>query len=135
TCTGALGVLFGKRKADLESLQRVQRQIAANPELDRYVLFTSALLLGDASPVELEGSGFSQKRARNVVQIANELPRFSDALSEAKSDHQRFRILSHASPELLSVVAATLPDEQQHAQRFHDFRKVDLPLRGNHLQV
>lgn len=135
TCTGALGILFGKRKAALESLQRVQRQIAQNPELDRYVLFTGALLLGDASPVDLEGSGFSQKRARNVVQIANELPRFSDALAEATSERQRLRLLRHASPELLSAIASTQPVHSTEVARFQEFLNFKLPLRGNDLEV
>ena len=85
----------------------LKQQIEANPALDRYVLYTSALLYGDASPIELEGSGFSQKRARNIVQIANEVPRFTDALADAKTERHRFRVLRHASPEMLSVIAAT----------------------------
>lgn len=135
TCSGALAVLFGKRKADLESLERVRRQAAQNPELDRYVLYTSALLLGDASPVDLEGSGFSQKRARNVVQIANELPRVADALAESKSERQRLRVLRHASPELLSTIAATQPGHSGEVARFQEFQNFKLPLRGNDLEV
>jgi len=135
TCSGALGVLFGKRKADLDALERVQRQIEKNPDLDRYVLYTGALLHGDASPVELEGSGFSQKRARNVMQIANELPSFSDALIEAKSERQRLRLLRHASPELLSAIAATQPDRSSEVARFQEFLNFKLPLRGNDLEV
>jgi tRNA nucleotidyltransferase/poly(A) polymerase len=134
-CSGALGILFGKRKADLASLEAVQHQIAENPELDRYVLYTSALLRGDASPVDLEGSGFSQKRARIVVQIANELPRFADVLAEAKSERQRLRLLRHASPELLSAIAASLPDHSNEVARFQEFRNFKLPLRGNDLEV
>lgn len=135
TCSGALGVLFGKRKADLDALERVQRQIEKNPDLDRYVLYTGAILHGDASPVELEGSGFSQKRARNVMQIANELPSFSDALVEAKSERQRLRLLRHASPELLSAIAATQPARSGEVARFQEFLNFKLPLRGNDLEV
>lgn len=134
-CSGALRILFGHRKADLESLEHVRKQAAANPELDKYVLYTSALLRGDASPVDLEGSGFSQKRARNVVQIANELPRFSDALSETKSERQRLRLLRHASPELLSAIAAMQPDRRHEVARFQEFQTFKLPLRGNDLEV
>jgi tRNA nucleotidyltransferase (CCA-adding enzyme) len=136
--SGALEGLFGRRDAGeaLRSrLEVVWRQLGPEKELDREVMYTAALLHGNASPLDLEGSGFSQKRARNVVQIANELPRFRDALAEAKSDHQRFRIFKHASPEMLSVVAATLPDEQEHVARFHEFRNFQLPLRGNDLEV
>jgi len=129
---GALEVLFGKREVSRARLDLVQRELAKNRELDREVMFTAALLHGNASPLDLEGSGFSQKRARNVIQIANELPRFSDALSEATTDRQRFRILRHASPEMLSVVAAAQPDP---VARFHQFRKFELPLRGNDLEV
>ncbi|HEX3582827.1 MAG TPA: hypothetical protein VH087_13755 [Thermoanaerobaculia bacterium] len=135
TCSGALRVLFGSRKGDLAALERVQKQLKANRELDAYVLYTSALLRGDASPVELEGSGFSQKRARNVVQIANELPRFSDALSDAKSERQRLRLLRHASPELLSEIAAWQPDHRGEVARFQEFQNFKLPLRGNDLEV
>ncbi|HEV2722049.1 MAG TPA: hypothetical protein VG323_18660 [Thermoanaerobaculia bacterium] len=131
--SGALEMLFGPRDTERVCLDVVQRRLADDGvELDREVMYTAALLRGNASPLDLEGSGFSQKRARNVVQIANELPRFSDALAEATSDRQRFRILRKASPEMLSVVAATLPEP---VARFHEFRKFELPLRGNDLEV
>jgi len=130
--SGALEVLFGKRDVSRTRLDLVQRQLSLSRELDCEVMYTAALLHGNASPLDLEGSGFSQKRARNVVQIANELPRFSDALAEATSDRQRFRILKHASPEMLSVVAAALPEP---VARYHEFRKFELPLRGNDLEV
>lgn len=134
-CTGALGILFGQRKGDLAALERVQKQVKANRELDAYVLYTSALLRGDASPVELEGSGFSQKRARNVMQIANELPRFLDALAEAKGERHRLRLLRHASPELLSAIAAGQPDHSGEVARYQEFQNFTLPLRGNDLEV
>lgn len=135
---GALDVLFDSRPADPKlpsRLQRVQSALAAAPDLDREVMYTGAILYGNASPVDLEGSGFSQKRARNLIQIANELPRFTDALSEATSDHQRFRLFKHASAEMLSIVAASAPDEQPHVARFQEFRSFKLPLRGNDLEV
>jgi len=131
---GALRDLLGVRSVDLPRLQAVQKQIAANPDLDRYVLYTSAILYGDASPIELEGSGFSQKRARNVVQIANEVPRFADALADAKSERHRFRVLRHASPEMLSVIAATT-GESTTVARYNEYQNFKLPLRGNDLEV
>lgn len=138
---GALDVLFGKRRADPALLPRLQRVCAAltgpviNGGLDREVMYTGAILYGNASPVDLEGSGFSQKRARNLVQIANELPRFTDTLSEATSDHQRFRLFKHASAEMLSIVSAAAPHEQPHVARFQEFRMFKIPLRGNDLEV
>ena len=131
---GALRVLFNERNVDIARLESAKRQIESNPELDRYVLFTSAILYGDASPVDLEGSGFSQKRARNVVQIANELPRFTDALADAKSERQRFRVLKHASPEMLSVIASMTPQHDV-VSRFNEYQNFKLPLRGNDLEV
>ena len=131
---GALRTLFGTRDVDLAKLQAVQKQIEVNAELDRYVLYTSAILYGDASPIELEGSGFSQKRARNVVQIANEVPRFAEALEDAKSERHRFHVLRHASPEMLSVIAATTPAGMT-VQRYHEYLNFKLPLRGNELSV
>jgi len=133
--SGATEVLFGRRETPRSRLDVVQRQLANDPELDRQVMYTAVLLYGNASPLDLEGSGFSQKRARNVVQIANELPRFGDALAEATSDRQRFRIFKKASPEMLSVVAATLPDETPHVARFHEYLAFELGLRGNDLEV
>ncbi|HKO56934.1 MAG TPA: hypothetical protein VJ276_13750 [Thermoanaerobaculia bacterium] len=135
---GALDVLFGPRhdgEGLLRRLEAFRLQVDADPELDRQVLYTAALLRGNASPLELEGSGFSQKRARNVVQIANELPRFSDALAEATTDRQRFRVFKSASPEMLSVIAALQPAETEHVARFHEYRNFKLPLRGTDLEV
>lgn len=138
---GALDVLFGERPADPTLLSRLQRVHGAlmapiiNGDLDREVMYTGAILYGNASPVDLEGSGFSQKRARNLVQIANELPRFTEALAGATSDHQRFRLFKHASVEMLNIVAAAAPGEQPHVVRFQEFRTFKLPLRGNDLEV
>lgn len=132
---GALEVLFGKRQINRARLERVREVVESDRTLDREVLYTSALLYGDASPVDLEGSGLSQRRARNVIQIANELPRFSDALSEATSDRQRFRLLKHASPELLGVIAKTTARDSVHVARFHDYMKFRLALRGSDLEV
>lgn len=137
SAAGVLEVLFGKRPYDRDlepRLQRTARALAATT-LDKQVMYTAALLHGDASPVDLEGSGFSLKRARNVVQLANELPRFTDALSESTSDHQRFRLFKHASPEMLSIVAAAVPEEQENVARFQEFQSFKLPLRGNDLEV
>lgn len=133
----ALEVLFGKRPSDPDLQSRLQRtaDALAGTNLDRQVMYTAALLHGDASPVDLEGSGFSQKRARNVVQLANELPRFTDALSETRSDRQRFRLFKHASPEMLSIVANAVPDEHDNVVRFQEFQSFKLPLRGNDLEV
>ncbi|MBV9493140.1 MAG: CCA tRNA nucleotidyltransferase [Acidobacteria bacterium] len=135
---GALDVLFGPHRDDpilLERLEAFQRRIAANPDLDREVMYAAAMLTGNATPIELEGSGFSQKRARNVVQIANELPRFSDALAEATTDHQRFRIFKSASPEMLQVISAMHPAHAEHTARFQEYRDFKLPLRGTDLEV
>jgi hypothetical protein len=63
------------------------------------------------------------------MHIANELPRVSDALAEAKSDRQRFRLLKHASPEMLSLI------DSPHVARFHDYQKFRLPLRGTDLEL
>src|SRR4051794_23930912 len=137
SAAGVLEVLFGKRPFDRDLEIRLQRTALAlaGTTLDKQVMYTAALLHGDASPVDLEGSGFSLKRARNVVQLANELPRFTDALMEAKSDHQRFRLFKHASPEMLSIVAASIPEEQPNVAKFQEFQSFKLPLRGNDLEV
>jgi tRNA nucleotidyltransferase (CCA-adding enzyme) len=130
---GALEVLFGPRSIDRSRLERVEQIAKASPSLDREVLYAGAILHGNASPVDLEGSGFSQKRARNVMQIANELGRYTDALSESENERQRFRLLKHATPEMLAVLAASGPAE--HVARFHDYQNFRLALRGNDLDV
>lgn len=138
TNRGALRVLFGARAAsdDLESrLETIQTQLTQTPELDRYVLFTGAILRGDASPVDFEGSGFSQKRARAVVEIANEMPRLEEALGAAHGERDRFRIYRSVSPEMLTVIASEIPDETSHIQRYRDYEKFKLPLRGTDLEV
>lgn len=132
---GAVELLFGRRDLHLGQLETMGSLIEAAPDLDRYVLFTSALLHGDASPIELEGSGFSQKRARTVMQIANELPRFSDALAEAKSERQRFRILKSASAEMLALLSRNESGGRGDVARYQDFQSFRLPLRGSELEV
>jgi tRNA nucleotidyltransferase (CCA-adding enzyme) len=137
SAAGVLEVLFEKRPYDRDLETRLQQtaRALAGTSLDKQVMYTAALLHGNASPVDLEGSGFSQKRARNIVQLANELPRFTDALSETKSDRHRFRLFKHASPEMLSIVAAVMPDEQPNVAKFQEFQSFKLPLRGNDLEV
>ncbi|HXA17512.1 MAG TPA: hypothetical protein VN380_11000 [Thermoanaerobaculia bacterium] len=137
SAAGVLEVLFGSRPPDPGLGPRLDRTASAlaGTELDRQVMYTAALLHGDASPVDLEGSGFSQKRARNVVQLANELLRYTDALSETSSDLERFRLFEQVSPEMLSIVAATVPDERPNVERFLEFQSFKLPLRGNDLEV
>ena len=126
---GALEVLFGRRAIDPARLEHTRQVLQSNPALDREVLYTSAILYGNASPVDLEGSGLSQLRARVVMQIANEIPRYIDALSEAASDRHRFKLLRHASAELLAL----LPPDQ--VSKFLEYKNFRLPLRGSDLEV
>ena len=134
---GALDVLFGHRACDglRQRLEVIHADLAEDAELDRYVLYTGSLLRGDASPVDFEGSGFSQKRARAVVEIANEIPRVQEALGSVRDDRERFRIYRGVSPEMLTVIASELPDEVVHVRRYREFENFKLPLRGNDLEV
>lgn len=134
---GALQALFGRKgNGDLRSrLEAIQGQLEDHPDADRYVMFTGALLHGDASPIDFEGSGFSQKRARAVIEIANELPRVLEQLANAEDDRTRFAIYRGLSPETLAVIAAGNPEERQHLQRYRDYERFHLPLRGNDLEV
>ena len=134
---GALHALFGRKgngtlKARLEA---IRGELASNSDADRYVLYTGALLHGDASPIDFEGSGFSQKRARSVVEIANELPRVLESLASARDDRERFTIYRGVSTEMLLLIAAERPEERPHLQRFQEFENFRLPLRGNDLEV
>ncbi|HJQ41271.1 MAG TPA: hypothetical protein VKB93_29375 [Thermoanaerobaculia bacterium] len=134
---GALDVLFGPRRGSdpRATLEAVRNRIESDPSLDRYVIYTGLLLRGDASPIDFEGSGFSQKRARAVVEIANELPRFHEALEHAGSERQRFRLYHGVSPEMLTVAAAERPDEVPRIERWREFKQFTIPLRGNDLEV
>ena len=133
----ALDVLFGcRRNPELRAqLDAVRARIEKDPSLDRYVIYTGLLLRGDASPVDFEGSGFSQKRARAVVEIANELQRFHEALAHAKSERQRFRLYRGVSPEMLTVVAVERPDEHPRIERWREYKQFTIQLRGNDLEV
>ncbi len=134
---GALDVLFARRGNEelRRRLELLHEQLSRTPEVDRYVIYTGALLHGDASPVDFEGSGFSQKRARIVVEIANELPRVAEAVAEAREDRERFRLYRSLSDEMLAVLAAEHPEERTHLGRFHEFESFTIPLRGNDLEV
>jgi hypothetical protein len=114
---------------------KLLERIDDDPTVDRYVIYTGLLLRGDASPVDFEGSGFSQKRARAVVEIANELPRVRDALDQATDEQRRFRLYDDVSPEMLAVIAAQVPQEQARIARWREFREFTIPLRGNELDV
>lgn len=136
TACGALQPLFGRRgNGDLLAHLSAIREQLATSEADRYILYTGALLRGDASPIDFEGSGFSQKRARALVEIANELPRVLEDLAAAVDDRERFRIFRGVSPEMLALIAAEHPAERANLQRFHEFENFRLPLRGNDLEV
>jgi tRNA nucleotidyltransferase (CCA-adding enzyme) len=134
---GALSVLFGARQVgDVRSaLEGVRHRIERDPNLDRYVIYTGLILRGDASPIDFEGAGFSQKRARSVIEIANELPRFGEALDRVTSERQRFRLYRGVSPEMLTVVSVERPEEQPRIDRWREFKQFTIPLRGNDLEV
>lgn len=137
TESGALESLFGRRSSTglrqrLESY--MEESLGVSPT-DRHVLLTGALLRGDASPVDFEGSGFSQKRARAVVEIANELPRILESLRADVDDRHRFRIYRGMAPVALLALSAERPAEKAHIARFRDFESFQLPLRGNDLEV
>lgn len=134
---GALETLFGRRLASdlLGRLQMAQLQIARDPQIDRYIVYTGVLLRGDASPIDFEGSGFSQKRARAVIEIANDLPRIREQLRAATAELERFRIYRTVSPETLTALAAEDREEIESIDRFYDFARFQLPLRGNDLEV
>jgi len=135
--SGALDIVFGPPRDDVRpQLDEVARVLANEPDLDRYVLYTGVLLRGDADATSrLEGSGFSQKRARNALHIAYDLTRFEDALASAHNDRQRFRLYKNATPEMRALIGAHDPDEAARLVRFREFLDFKLPLRGNELEV
>lgn len=137
TARGALQILFGRRSSDglLARLQALQERLREDGELDTYAIYTGALLRGDASPVDFEGSGFSQKRARTIVEIANEIPRILETLAASADDRERFRECRALSAETLAAIEAEAPEQRPHIARFRDFERFQVPLRGNELDV
>jgi tRNA nucleotidyltransferase (CCA-adding enzyme) len=135
--SGALDALFGPRRDDIGAqLEEVGRIIERDPSLDRYVLYTGIILRGDTEAIaKLEGSGFSQKRARNTLHIVYDLERFGEALAGARTERQRFRLYKSATPEMLSLIGAHEPEEARRLARYQEFRSFTLPLRGNDLEV
>lgn len=135
--SGALDALFGPARSDVsEELLDVAKIIERDPSLDRYVLYTGIMLRGDTEAISrLEGSGFSQKRARNTLHIVYDLERFEEALAGARTERQRFRLYKSATPEVLSILGAHEPEEARRVARFQEFRSFKLPLRGNDLEV
>jgi tRNA nucleotidyltransferase (CCA-adding enzyme) len=135
---GALSPTIGSMltREGERALGLVRAAVELHPELDRYVLYTGGMLTGlDGTAGQLEGSGFSQKRARSVLQIARDLPRFEEALDRAQSDRHRFRLLKSMSPELRAMVATDRSENASHLDRFEDFQRFKLALRGNDLEV
>ena len=135
--SGALDALFGPPHSDVSAqLDDVSRLIARDPSLDRYVLYTGIMLRGDTEAISrLEGSGFSQKRARNTLHIVYDIERFVEALASARTERQRFRLYKSATPEMLSLIGAHEPEEARRLARFQEFQTFKLPLRGNDLEV
>jgi len=135
--SGALDSVFGPAQSDVRAtLDEVGHIMARDPSLDRYVLYTGILLRGDMEAISrLEGSGFSQKRARNTLHIVYDLERFADALAGARTERQRFRLYKSATPEMLSLIGAHEPEEARRLARFQEFQSFKLPLRGNDLEV
>lgn len=137
TSCGALAVLFGRRSADglRDRLASLQERLRDDGDLDGYTIYTGALLRGDASPVDFEGSGFSQKRARTIVEIANEIPRILESLKTSASERERFQTFRSIAAETLAAIEAEAPEQRPHVARFRDFERFHLPLRGNELDV
>jgi tRNA nucleotidyltransferase/poly(A) polymerase len=135
--SGALDALFGPAITDVtKPLEDIGRIVDADPSLDRYVLYTGILLRGDFEAIaRLEGSGFSQKRARNTLHVVYDLERFVDALASARTERQRFRLYKSATPEMLSLIGAYEPEEARRLARYQEFQSFKLPLRGNDLEV
>jgi tRNA nucleotidyltransferase (CCA-adding enzyme) len=137
--TGALDLLLGRAsepRALRQRLEEVEKQIESDASVDRYVVYTGAMLIGADATAELfEGAGFSQKRTKNILQIAHELPRLTREIAQASSDAQRFRIYKSVPPEMLAILAASRESEAPSVARYRDYRSFKLPLRGNDLEV
>lgn len=136
---GALDLLVGAAR-DYTSLERrLERSLdeaQGDETIDRHALFTGLLLAGtEGDATMLEGTGFSHKRLRSVLQIARDLPAVERDLEQAGSEALRFRIFKTQSKEALAVMAADRSGIAEEIVRFRSFREFSLPVKGNDLQV
>lgn len=119
-----------------ERLRAVRDALVADPDADRYVLYTGVLLReAGATPSDLEGSGFSQKRARTALLIANELPRVARAVADSNNDRQRFRIFKRLPEDVLTTLTLEFPDSASGVRKYREFRAFSIPIRGNDLEI
>ena len=134
---GVLRPLFGSplQSPSKETLEIIRNEVKSLPSLDRYVLYTGALLGETAVVAQLEGSGFSQKRARTVLQVARDVPRIEKTLAEARSDRQRFRLFKSVPAEVLSLLSGRDGGQREQVARFRDYQSFKIPLRGVDLEV
>jgi hypothetical protein len=63
------------------------------------------------------------------------LPRFRESLAHAGSEPARFKLYRSVSPEMLAALIAERPDEAKQIERWREFERFTLPLRGNDLEV
>ncbi len=136
---GALDLLVGAARDHTSLERRLERSLdeaQRDETIDRYALFTGLLLAGtEGDATMLEGTGFSHKRLRSVLQIARDLPAVERDLEQAGSEALRFRIFKAQSKEALAVMAADRSGIAEEIVRFRSFREFSLPVKGNDLQV
>jgi tRNA nucleotidyltransferase (CCA-adding enzyme) len=135
---GALAFLLGDSLGDLRLAEHLERiQTSAQPhEADLYVLYSGALLRDTNATIDdLEGAGFSAKRSRVVLEIANDLGAIATRLGNAVSDRERFAILGAVAGETLVALTAERPEDADSVARFREYDAFRIPLRGNELDV
>jgi tRNA nucleotidyltransferase (CCA-adding enzyme) len=136
---GALDLLVGAARDHMSLERRLERSLdeaQRDETIDRHVLLTGLLLAGtEGDATALEGTGFSHKRLRSVLQIARDLPAVERDLEQAGSEALRFRIFKAQSKEALAVMAADRSGIAEEIVRFRSFREFSLPVKGNDLQV
>ena len=61
--------------------------------------------------------------------------RIEQAIGDASSDRQRFRLFKRVGPEVLTAFVAEHPADLPMVRRYQEFRHFTIPVRGNDLEV
>lgn len=106
----------------------------AAAELDREVVWTAVLVGSSSGPAAaLDGSGFSQTRARKAVALMHEAARLVSGIEETPDPLARLRLCAKAGPET-AVLASALSDAAAATiHQFRDYAQTDLGIRGDQL--
>jgi len=135
---GALRVLLGTDGSGdhLAQLLKNADRLLAGWGGDAAVTFIAVLLQGRAPGGEMHsGSGLTRAQIEKIQAIGTSLAALPGRLRSAASEPERFDLCANSPQELLLLAAAEAPDLEPSIERFLEYKKVDLGVRGDELEV